>query len=219
MQNVKISQQILERLFESPLKIKLLKLFFRNDMTEFSFSEMCDRLLVQPDEIQQELQKLHEIRFINGTKIKQQNEDNESDNLASGQEYNAQDYTYSLNPQFIFFDELQNLILKSSPADEDKLTKQIQGLGNIHLAILSGIFMKPNRVMARTDLLIVSDSLSNRKFSSFIKALEAEVGAEVNYTILSSHEYEYRTQMFDRFLLDIFEKPHKVLLEKAIVAE
>ena len=217
MQNVKISQQILERLFESPLKIKLLKLFLRNDMTEFSFSEICDRLLANPEELKQELHKLHEIRFINTTKMRNHNADN--NNADQEEEYNEQEYLYSLNSQFIFFDELQNLILKSSPADEDKLTKQIQGLGNIHLAILSGIFMKPNRIMSRTDLLIVSDSMSNRKFSSFIKILEAEVGAEINYTILTTHEYEYRTQMFDRFLLDIFEKPHKILLEKTVVAQ
>lgn len=217
MQNVKISQQILERLFESPLKIKLLKLFLRNDMSEFSFSEIRDRLLADQEELKQELRKLHEIRFINATKIKHDNTDN--DDNAEQEEYNEQEYMYSLNPQFIFFNELQNLILKSSPADEDKLTKQIQGLGNIHLAVLSGIFMKPNRIMSRTDLLIVSDSLSNRKFSSFIKTLEAEVGAEINYTILTTHEYEYRTQMFDRFLLDILEKPHKILLEKAVVAQ
>ena len=198
MESVKISKHILERLFESPLKIKMLKLFLRNEYEQFSYDEIKNRLLADPDALKQELEKLSEISFIKITKNK------------------AGVDVYSLDHSFIFFQEIQNLIFKSSPADEDKLTRQIQGLGNIKLAVLSGLFMKPNRVMSRTDLLIVTDSMSNRKFNSFIKELEAETGVEINYTLLTTKEYEYRTEMFDRFVLDILEKPHKVLLQQQL---
>ena len=93
MQNVKISQQILERLFESPLKIKLLKLFLRNDMTEFSFPEMCDRLLADQEELKQELRKLHEIRFINATRIRHNNTD--KNDTEQEEDYNEQEYMNS----------------------------------------------------------------------------------------------------------------------------
>ena len=192
MENVKISKHILERLFESPLKIKMLKLFLRNEYDQFSFDEIKTRLLADQDHLQQELEKLAEISFIKITKNK------------TGEQ------VYSLNHSFIFFQEIQNLIFKSSPADEDKLTRQIQGLGNIKLAVLSGVFM------SRTDILIVTDSMSNRKFNSFIKELEAETGVEINYTLLTTKEYEYRTEMFDRFLMDVLEKPHKVLLQQQL---
>lgn len=204
MQNIKASQHILERLFESPVKIKLLKLFLRNINDAFSFSEIRELILVDTPVLKRELQKLCEIGLIKKQTIKQDRQKSKS---------KAQRYTYSADPEFVFFKEVQSLVLKSSPADEDKLAKEIQGLGNIRLIILSGIFLKPTRGISRTDLLIVSDFLSITKFNNFIKSLGAEIGSEVNYTLFTTKEYEYRKQMFDRFLSDILEKPHKVLFE------
>ena len=82
------------------------------------------------------------------------------------------------------------------------------------LVVLSGVFLKPDRELSRTDLLIVGDYVSEKRFQGFLKQLEAEVGCEIQYSLLSSEEFEYRHKMMDRFLRDILERPHEMLINK-----
>src|SRR3989344_4429111 len=94
--------------------------------------------------------------------------------------------TYSLNPRFEFFGELRSLILKSSPAEKDKMIKKILGLGKVKLAVTSGIFMVENSGSdiydTVADLFIVGDDINKRKLRVFLTALEAEVGKEIKFT-------------------------------------
>ena len=49
-----------------------------------------------------------------------------------------------------------------------------------------------------------------------MKNLEAEAGTEIDYAVFDNEEFQYRQKMFDRFLRDILEKPHKKLINKII---
>ena len=193
--SVRMSQQILEKLFDSPAKLRLLKLFLRNPGETFTLADIRRRTMVETAAVKAQLQKLQDMRLVSSTKKRGQNE-----------------YLFTVNPSFTFYDELQNLILKSSPADEDKIATRIRNMGKVRLVILSGIFMKPDRENSRTDILVVADAISEQRFRNYIRQLEAEAGVEIQYTILATEEYEYRTKMFDRFLRDILEKPHKVVV-------
>lgn len=198
-----ISQHILEKLFDSHIKIRLFKLFLRNPDVVFSYDQIHNKLLVKTNEereLKRELRKLRDIEFVFEKK--------KSTKKESG-------YVYSLNPDFTFFNEIKNLIFRSSPVDQQKLTEKIHGLGKVRLAVLSGVFMgAQSGVSTRTDMLVVSDVISERRFTTFIKNVEAEVGVDIKYTLLSTEEYEYRVKMFDRFLRDVFEKPHAILIGK-----
>jgi len=105
-------------------------------------------------------------------------------------------------------------ILKSSPASKGRMVKRIKGLGRIKLVVLSGVFLKPDRELARTDILVVGDGVSDKRFHNFLKQLEAEVGCEIQYSLLNSEEFRYRHEMMDRFLRDILERPHEMLINK-----
>jgi len=63
-------------------------------------------------------------------------------------------------------------------------------------------------------MLIVGSHLKKKKLSSLIKDLEAEVGKEIDYVIMSPEEFQYRFDMYDRFLKDILERPHEKLINK-----
>lgn len=193
------SQQILEKLFDSPAKLRLLKLFLRNPEDSFTLSNIKKRLLLDTRAANRELARLQDIELIKSVKKGKKKEK-----------------SYFLNSGFIFLKELKNLILQSSPADQDKMTKSILGLGKVRLAVISGIFIKPEREHSRTDLLLVCDRLDEKKLRKFVKNLEAEAGTELNYTVLNSAEFAYRQKMFDRFVLDILEKPHKMLANKIL---
>ena len=125
---------------------------------------------------------------------------------------------YSLNPKFEFFGELKSLVLKSLPAEKDKMIKRILGLGKIKLAVVSGIFISENSGSdiydAVADLFIVGDDVNKNKLSVFLTDLEAEVGKEIKFTLMDKDEFQYRHGMFDRFIRVLLEGPHEKIINK-----
>ena len=125
---------------------------------------------------------------------------------------------YELNHGFEFFDELRNLIMKSSPAEKYKMIKKISGLGRVKLAVTSGVLMNNNNSVASldsdVDLFIVGDNINKTKLRYFLKSLEAEVGKEIRFGLMEKEEFQYRYGMFDRFVRVLLEGPHDKLINK-----
>jgi hypothetical protein len=125
---------------------------------------------------------------------------------------------YALNPDFEFFKELRELILKSSPAEKDKMIKRISSLGKVKLVIIAGIFMvnkdSVDVIDSEVDLFIVGDDIDRAKFHSFLKSLEAEVGKEIRFGLMDKEEFGYRFGMFDRFVRVLLESPHEKLIDR-----
>jgi len=188
-----MSKEILEQLFDSLVKVRLLKLFLRNPNNAFELSEIAKRIKSDLSICRRQINKLESINFING-RIKKKKKN------------------YSVNQDFDFYNELRTLVLKSSPASKKKILRRLKDLGKINLAILSGIFIDADN--ARVDLLVVGDSIKQKKLSNFLKDLEAEIGKEVDYVVLSTKDFKYRHDMFDRFIRDVLEKPHEKLINK-----
>ena len=123
--------------------------------------------------------------------------------------------TLALNTNFEFFYELRDLILKSSPAEKDRMIERLNKLGRVKLAIISGIFInKEGLDPLITDILIVGDDIDRRKLHAFLRATEAEVGKEIKFTVMDKDEFQYRLAMFDRFIRVLLESPHEKLINK-----
>ena len=126
---------------------------------------------------------------------------------------------YMLNSDFEFFNELRTLILKSSPAEKNKMIKKISHLGKVKLAVVSGVFMNnynenPEAYSTEADLFIVGDEINKKRLRVFLKSLEAEVGKEIKFGLMEKDEFEYRYGMFDRFVRVLLEGPHEKLINK-----
>jgi len=188
-----MAKEILEQLFDSPVKVKLLKLFLRNPNEFFELKDIIKRTRSKDSACRSQVKKLESIKLIR-VKVKSRKK------------------IYSLNPDFDFYNELKTLILKSSPASIEKITSRLKSLGRIKLGLISGIFVNCDN--SRADLLVVGDAIKRKRLSDFLRELEAEVGKEIDYVVLSTEEFKYRYNMFDRFIRDIFEKPHEKLINK-----
>ena len=78
------------------------------------------------------------------------------------------------------------------------------------MEVLWGVFTKhPN---PRTDLLVVGDEINKDKLEKLISSLEDDINEEINYTTMSVDEFEYRQNMTDRFLGDIFDHEHLIVV-------
>jgi hypothetical protein len=122
---------------------------------------------------------------------------------------------FLLNRNFEFFDQLENLILTSSPTEKDDLLQKVAKIGRIKLLLIRGIFLnRENKNPELPDMLIVGDDIQKRKLHHFIKIVESEVGAEIHYAVMDTEEFQYRRSMFDRFIRIIFESKHEKLINK-----
>lgn len=122
------------------------------------------------------------------------------------------DRGYQLNTRWPYFNELKNLVLKISPPSFPKIERGLARLGKIKLAVVTGVFL--NLDNTRVDIMVVGDDLDFRKFGDFIKRTEDDLGAELRYVVLGVEEFRYRFNMFDRFVHDILEYPHRKVINK-----
>lgn len=190
---MKNAEPTLEALFDSPIRVRLLKLFLFNSLRNFENKTVADILNLPSRLIKNELLKLLDIKFISSKKIKGKN-------------------FFKTNQNFIFYGELRELIVKASPAAKEKMLKRLKNLGGIKMAVLSGIFL--NMDNAHCDLLVVGDKMNASKFNKFLKELEAEVGKEIVYALMTTKEFYYRYNMYDRFVRDLLDFNHEKLINK-----
>lgn len=124
---------------------------------------------------------------------------------------------YALNKEFEFFSEMRTLLLKPSEEEKQWLVRQVSRLGRIRLAVTAGIFLthaSPETYSSVTDLFIVGDDISKSKVKAFLKTLEAQVGGEIKVSMMDKDEFQYRYDMFDRFIRVLLEGPHEKIINK-----
>lgn len=190
MKNV---EPTLDALFDSPIRVRLLKLFLFSADRNFDSKMIAKILNTHFGLIKKHLEKLLTLRFIFSKKI-------------SGKQ------VFKINKNFIFYEELKELIVKTSPASKEKMLGRLKSLGRIKLAVLAGIFL--NLDNSHADVLLVGDKIKSSKFNQFLKELEAEVGKEVNCALMTTQEFYYRYDMYDRFVRDILDFKHEKLINK-----
>jgi len=190
---MKKSAPTIDVLFDSPVRVRVLKLFLYNPETSFEPKTISKILNIGSAIANKHLRGLKEVKLIDQKTIKSKK-------------------VFKTNPDFYFYNELKELVLKANPASKEKLIKRILSLGKIRLAIISGIFM--NFDGARADLMIVGDDVKPAKFNKFLKDLEAEVGKEINCALMTVKEFYYRYNMYDRFVRDILDFKHEKLINK-----
>ncbi|MDP2638922.1 MAG: hypothetical protein Q8P06_02020 [Candidatus Azambacteria bacterium] len=187
------SESTLDALFDSPVKVKLLKLFLYNSDENFELKILSKKLNLKSSQINKNINDLVNIKFLN------------CKNSKNGK-------TIKVNPAFSFYNELKELVIKADPASKKKMFQNLKKLGIVKLALLSGVFT--NTENSQADLLIVGDHIKQAKFNIFIKNLEAEIGKEINYALLTTKEFYYRHDMYDRFIHDLLDFKHEKLINK-----
>lgn len=188
-------KDILTELFENSIKVRIIKLFIRNPQKSFSFNDLTKKIkLRRGEKMLSQIKKLEKIGFIR--KIKE----------------GKSDWVWQLNPEFVFLEELNNLVAKSVPVSNEVLVSKFKKVKGIKMVVISGVFLNTDN--KRVDLFLVGNGVDQKILKRLIRELEAEVGKEIDYVLLSSDDFIYRRKMFDRFIEDIFEKPHQKIIDK-----
>lgn len=182
----------LQKLFGSAGRTKLLRLFLFNPRQSFLLGDIARRARVSDAEARHEVELFYRIGLV-------------------GRSARGKGIRYALNSQFEYVVALQNLLL-NAPARGADIVKRIRGTGTLKFVVLSGIFV--GHWDDRLDLFVVGDKMQERKLRERIRGLEAEIGKEVRYAVLTSEDFIYRANMNDKLVRDVLDYPHKVLLDK-----
>lgn len=119
---------------------------------------------------------------------------------------------YKLNTLFPHNQALKDLLFDFQLLDKRELASRFKIIGRLKLFIVAGVFIGEEK--SRVDLLIVGEAIKRPKAEKVLEALSAELGRDVVYSIMDVEEYEYRYKMYDKFVRDIREMPHEVVIDK-----
>lgn len=197
---------MIEQLFGSKTRVKLLRLFYANPNRSFYVREITRKIDEQINSVRRELANLLSIGIIS------------SDTTNNRLYYEVnQSYQYYAALSAIFGEGGDIAVETSAVANEtDSELKNVKSLGNVDLALYTGQFTRDES--SGIDFLVVGD-VNQTKLGKFIADLEAKEGKEIRYTVMSPKEFRYREQVKDRFLSNILSSKKQVLIDKHNHAE
>jgi hypothetical protein len=87
----------------------------------------------------------------------------------------------------------------------------LDGITSLRLAVFAGILIPGSTTSV--DIVLVGN-IAPTKVKAFIKTIEKAEGREINYSVLSYDEFYYRLSIRDRFITEILNGKHSVVIDK-----
>ena len=190
-----MSTDILGAIFNSPARVKMMRLFLLNQENVFKPSDVSKRSNISPTHVRREITILAKSKFIKRKKEKKNGK------LIDG---------WAFNSKFEHTNSLTNLLFGAEFIDKEELSRRFKSSGRIKLLLLSGVFNHSEN--SRLDLLLVGDNLRRPIIEKIIRSLEAEIGKEISYAVFETPEFVYRASMYDKLIRDIIDFPHEKVI-------
>lgn len=179
-----------EHFFDSPIKIRLVKFFVYNHNKFFDIKDIARRLGIPPGALRKHARELRKEGFLKSRSRE----------------------SFSISYRFPYLNEVKELVLKFPPVSDEFLLKEAKKIGNVKELIIAGMLVHAEK--ARAEIVLVGDRVSEKKAERFLHAVEAQAAKELRYVLLTTEEFLYRKKMFDRFVLDVLEYPHRTIINK-----
>lgn len=207
---------MVEQLFGSKTRVKLLHLFYENPNRSFYVREITRKIDEQINSVRRELANLQNVGII-------------TSDSSNNKVY------YEVNQKYVYYVALQEIFGGRKPRKVAKTTKpkaqaeeapveerveaavvvdepeELKQLGNVEIACLLGQFTRDET--SGVDVLIVGNVNTNA-LQKYITALEEQENKELRYTVFSLDEFRYRAQIKDRFVSNVLLSKKQVLLDK-----
>jgi hypothetical protein len=193
---------MVEQLFGSKTRVKLLQLFYSNPNRSFYVREITRKIDEQINSVRRELANLLSIGII-------------ASDTTNNRLY------YEVNQGYEFYQPLLTIfgqgsaaklsVKKTKAATDDTERDKIKSLGNVEVALYTGQFTRDET--SGIDLLVVGD-VNQHALQKFINELETQEGKEIRFTIMSVQEFGYRRQIKDRFIDTVLGAKKQILVDK-----
>jgi hypothetical protein len=190
---------MIDALFGSKTRVKLLHLFLNNPGKAFYVREITRLIDEQINSVRRELSNMLSVGVIT------------SDSSDNKLYYEVdQRYEYYVALRAIFADQPQTLpkaVAVSVANDWQPLIKDLHG---VRIAIAAGMLVQGSG--SKVDLLLVG-TISPALVKRAIKSIEKIEGRDLNYSVLTYDEFYYRLSVRDKFITEILNSHHVVVAD------
>lgn len=196
---------MIEQLFGSKTRVKLLQLFYSNPNRSFFVREITRKIDEQINSVRRELSNLLSIGIITS--------DNTNNKLY-----------YEVNQKYEYYEPLQQIFgggvkknlgkkaADAADADMDGIVDEdLKSVGHIELAVYTGQFTRDES--PGIDLLVVGD-INPTALQKYVDELEAREGKSLRYAFMSLPDFIYRQQIRDRFAVAMNKAKKQVLVDQ-----
>lgn len=183
----------LAKLFGSLARLKTIRLFVFNQDASFTLADVALRTKLSNEVARREITEL----------------------LSSGLLRKKGTQTplhYQANVHFEHLAALGTFVRETTSVRPQSILAILKRAGALKLVALSGHFT--GILESQIDLLVVGDHLEERVLAHAVHALEAELGREIRYASFATADFRYRLGVYDRLLRDVFDYPHRLLIDK-----
>lgn len=192
---------MVEQLFGSKTRVKLLQLFYSNPNRSFFVREITRKIDEQINSVRRELSNLLNIGII------------------TSETTNNKLY-YEVNQKFEYYEPLKEIFgggvkktVKKTAAgatDEPEAESGLDAVGHVELALYTGQFTRDDS--AGIDFLVVGDVNPNA-LRKYVNELEEKENKSLRYTVMTLPDFTYRRQINDRFLTGVLNTKKQILVD------
>lgn len=189
---------MIDSLFGSKTRVKLLHLFLNNPEKSFYVREITRMIDEQINSVRRELANMVSVGIV------------QQDAIDNKLYYSVnEDYPYIKPLAAIFSDK--NTEGSMSAASSVSWKDSLGRMRGLRLAIISGKLVVGSS--SAVDLLLVGDDMSAVTIKNLVKKIEKDRKIEINYAVISYDDFYYRMSVKDRFIMDIVRNKHSVLVD------
>lgn len=181
--------------------MRLLRLFFLSPDISFDTRDIAIKTKTKSALVRRELSLLLSIGIVKRHNFQK---------VLAGKKKKVEGWCF--NKTFRYGEELKNLLVSTDLVKKNEILARFKHAGKIKLMIIAGIFIKNDS--SRIDMFIVGDKLKRGVIENIIRSLEAEAGKELRYAVLDTAEFRYRLDVYDKFVRDILDYPHEVIIDR-----
>jgi predicted transcriptional regulator len=197
---------MIEQLFGSKTRVKLLQLFYSNPNRSYFVREITRKIDEQINSVRRELSNLLSIGII------------------TSETTNNKLY-YEVNQKFEYYEPLQQIfgggvkknakktsasVSASDVVNETGLSADLRAVGHIDLAVYTGQFTRDDST--GVDFLIIGEVNPNA-MQKYVDELERSEGKSIRYTVMSLPDFQYRQAINDRFAVGIMNAKKQILVD------
>lgn len=183
----------LGKLFGSPTRLKILRLFLFNEDAAFPVDDAAFRAKVAKDAARKEIALLYDIDILKKKNGKGKPQ-------------------YQANRAFAHYEQLVIFLRSTTSVKDVNIVSTFKKAGTLRAIVLSGIFT--GVIESKVDVLIVGDRLDERALKTAIHSIEAELGRELRYASFATPDFRYRAGVYDRLIRDVMDYPHRTIFDK-----
>jgi predicted nucleotidyltransferase len=183
---------MLELLFSSTARVKVLALLLLNPETSFYQREISALADLPIRAVQREVERLQTLGLLTS--------------FTRGNQVH-----YQINRDFFLFPELKNIFLKTVGLTA-LLGEALKGAENVALALIYGSYAADQESTTSDIDLLVVGTLSSRALHTTLQEAEKLIHREINYTLFSPEEFRARAQTGDGFLRNVLTGPKLFLI-------